>query len=104
MAMTKKQAAQRILDSIESESRRKSRTIISLIPALISTAIIAMYYSYQVAIGCLILLLAIIQFSHERMGKDIEESKTASFASLGWKIEDLNDDVIAKLNKIIEKQ
>lgn len=103
MGMTKKQAAQRILDSMESESRRKSRTIISIIPALISTAIIAMYYSYQVAIGCLILLLAIIQFGHERMGKDIEESKNAAFKSLGWETEELTEDLISKLNKIIQK-
>ena len=103
MAMTKKQAAQRILDSMESESRRKSRTIISIIPALISTAIIAIYYSYQVAIGCLILLLAIIQFSHERMGKDIEESKNAAFNSLGWETEELTENLISKLNKIIQK-
>ena len=103
MGMTKKQAAQRILDSMESESRRKSRTIISIIPALISTAIIAMYYSYQVAIGCLILLLAIIQFSHERMGKDIEESKNAAFKSLGWETEELTEDLISKLDKIIQK-
>ena len=100
MAMTKKQAAQRILDSMESESRRKSRTIISLIPALIT---IAKYYSLQVAIGCLLLLLAIIQFSHERMGKDIEESKNAAFNSLGWETEELTENLISKLNKIIQK-
>ena len=104
MAMTKKQAAQRILDSFETESRRKNRTIISLIPALVTSGAIAIFYSYQVAIGCLILFLALIQYSHERMGKSIEESKAASIASLGWKMEDLdNDNLIEKLNKIIEK-
>ena len=104
MAMTKKQAAQRILDSFETESRRKSRTIISLIPALVTSGAIAMFYSYQVAIGCLILFLALIQYGHERMGKSIEESKAASIASLGWKIEELdNDNLIEKLNKIIGK-
>jgi|TARA_B110000211_G_scaffold20888_1_gene21667 hypothetical protein len=104
MAMTKKQAAQRILDSFETESRRKNRTIISLVPALVAPGAIAIFYSYQVAIGCLILFLALIQFGHERMGKSIEESKVASIASLGWKMEDLdNDDLIEKLNKIIEK-
>ena len=54
MAMTKKQAAQRILDSFETESRRKNRTIISLVPALAASGVIAMYYSYQVAIGCIL--------------------------------------------------
>ena len=104
MAMTKKQAAQRILDSFETESRRKNRTILSLVPALATSAAIAMYYSYQVAIGCILLFLALIQFGHERMGKSIEESKVASIASLGWKIEDLDDDdLIEKLNKIIHK-
>ena len=104
MAMTKKQAAQRILDSFETESRRKSRTIISLVPALVTSGAIAMFYSYQVAIGCLILFLALIQYGHERMGKSIEESKAASIASLGWKIEELdNDNLIEKLNKIIGK-
>jgi hypothetical protein len=104
MAMTKKQAAQRILDSFETESRRKNRTIISLVPALVAPGAIAIFYSYQVAIGCLILFLALIQFGHERMGKSIEESKVASIASLGWKMEDLdNDNLIEKLNKIIEK-
>ncbi|MDE0557835.1 MAG: hypothetical protein OSB30_05110 [Candidatus Poseidoniaceae archaeon] len=104
MAMTKKQAAQRILDSFETESRRKNRTIISLIPALVTSGAIAIFYSYQVAIGCLILFLALIQYSHERMGKSIEESKAASIASLGWKIEELdNDNLIEKLNKIIGK-
>ena len=104
MAMTKKQAAQRILDSFETESRRKNRTIFSLVPAVVTSGVIAMFYSYQVAIGCLVLFLALIQYGHERMGKSIEESKAASIASLGWKIEDLdNDDLIEKLNKIIEK-
>jgi hypothetical protein len=38
------------------------------------------------------------------MGKSIEESKVASIASLGWKIEDLDDDnLVEKLNKIILK-
>jgi len=105
MAMTKKQAAQRILDSFETESRRKNRTIISLVPALATSGVIAMYYSYQVAIGCILLFLALIQFGHERMGKSIEESKAASIASLGWKIEDLDaDNLIEKLNKIIGKE
>ncbi|MDA0649092.1 MAG: hypothetical protein O3B00_07340 [archaeon] len=104
MAMTKKQAAQRILDSFETESRRKNRTIISLVPALATSAVIAMYYSYQVAIGCILLFLALIQYGHERMGKSIEESKAASIASLGWKMEDLDDDnLVEKLNTIIEK-
>ena len=104
MAMTKKQAAQRILDAFETESRRKNRTIISLVPALVTSGAIAMFYSYQVAIGCLILILALIQYGHERVGKSIEESKAASIASLGWKMEDLdNDNLIEKLNKIIEK-
>jgi|TARA_B110000196_G_scaffold38388_1_gene28921 hypothetical protein len=104
MAMTKKQAAQRILDSFETESRRKNRTIISLVPALVAPGAIAIFYSYQVAIGCLILFLALTQYGHERMGKSIEESKAASIASLGWKMEDLdNDNLIEKLNKIIEK-
>ena len=104
MAMTKKQAAQRILDSFETESRRKNRTILSLVPALATSAAIAMYYSYQVAIGCILLFLALIQFGYERMGKSIEESKVASIASLGWKIEDLDDDnLVEKLNKIILK-
>ena len=103
MAMTKKQAAQRILDSFETESRRKNRTIISLVPALATSAVIAMYYSYQVAIGCILLFLALIQYGHERMGKSIEESKAASIASLGWKMEDLDDDnLVEKLNTIIE--
>lgn len=103
MAMTKKQAAQRLLDSFESEKRRKNRTIISLIPAAIASLAIAIGYSYQVAIGCLLLFLALIQFSHERMGKDIEESKSAAIASLGWKNADLeNDDLPDKLNKIIQ--
>ena len=104
MAMTKKQAAQRILDSFETESRKKNRTIISLVPALVAPGAIAIFYSYQVAIGCLILFLALIQYGHERMGKSIEESKAASIASLGWKMEDLDDEnLIEKLNKIIEK-
>jgi len=104
MAMTKKQAAQRILDSFETESRRKNRTIISLVPALVAPGAIAIFYSYQVAIGCLILFLALTQYSHERMGKSIEESKAASIVSLGWKMEDLDDEnLIEKLNKIIEK-
>jgi len=103
MAMTKKQAAQRILDSIESESRRMNRTIISIIPALLSSVAIAVYYSYQVAIGCLLLLLALIQYGHERIGKSIEESKAAAFASLGWETEEIDqDDLIEKLNKIIQ--
>ena len=103
MAMTKKQAAQRILDSFETESRRKNRTIFSFVPALATSAVIA-NYSYQVAIGCILLFLALIQFGYERMGKSIEESKVASIASLGWKIEDLDDDnLVEKLNKIILK-
>ena len=105
MAMTKKQAAQRILDSFETESRRKNRTILSLVPALATSGAIAMYYSYEVAIGCILLFLALIQFGHERMGKSIEESKAASISSLGWKIEDLDaDNLIEKLNKIIHKK
>ena len=70
---------------------------------LLITDSIAKYYSLQVAIGCLLLLLAIIQFSHERMGKDIEESKNAAFKSLGWETEELTEDLISKLNKIIQK-
>jgi len=104
MAMTKKQAAQRILDSFETESRRKNRTIISLVPALVAPGAIAIFYSYQVAIGFILLFLALIQFGYERMGKSIEESKVASIASLGWKMEDLDDDnLVEKLNKIILK-
>ena len=104
MAMTKKQAAQRILDSFETESRRKNRTIISLVPALVAPGAIAIFYSYQVAIGFILLFLALIQFGYERMGKSIEESKVASIASLGWKMEDLDDDnLVEKLNRIILK-
>jgi hypothetical protein len=37
------------------------------------------------------------------MGKNIEESKAAAFASLGWKTEEIDDEeLIEKLNKIIQ--
>ncbi len=82
MAMTKKQAAQRILDSFETESRRKNRTILSLVPALSTSAAIALYYSYEVAIGCILLFLALIKFGLERLGTVIEASMLASIESL----------------------
>ena len=96
MAMTRKQAAQRLLDSFDSEKRMKARIVFAIIQAAIISFLIGFFTSWHFGLAGLLLMALLIQFAFDRMNNSIIASKLASIKALKWtedslEKEDLND-------------
>jgi len=104
MTMTRKQAAQRLLDTITSRKRMFSRSIFAIIQAIIISILIAYFTSWHFGLAALLLMGLLIQFAFDRMNNSIKASQITAIKSLRWKEESLEKEDLEKtLNSIINK-
>ena len=104
MATTRKQAAQRLLDSLESEKRMKFRVIFASIQALIISVIIGYLTSWHFGLAAFLVMGLLIQFAFDRMSNSVKSSKLRAIKSLRWKEESLEqEDLVDILNSLISK-
>jgi len=104
MTMTRKQAAQRLLDSMESKKRMYLRGIFAIIQAIIVSILVGYFTSWHFGLAAFLLMGLLIQFAFDRMNNSIKASEISAIKSLRWKENSLEkDDVVETLNSIINK-
>tara|TARA_B100000925_G_C21585901_1_gene294126 strand:- start:12 stop:374 length:363 start_codon:yes stop_codon:yes gene_type:complete len=104
MTTTRKQAAQRLLDTFESEKRMKFRVIFASIQAVIISVIIGYLTSWHFGLAAFLVMGLLIQFAYDRMSNSIKSSKLTAINALRWKEESLEkEDLIDTLNSLINK-
>ena len=104
MATTRKQAAQRLIDSFESEKRMRNRVILASIQAVILSVVIGYFTSWHFGLAAFLVMGLLIQFAFDRMSNSIKSSKLTALNALRWKEESLEkEDLIDTLNSIINK-
>jgi hypothetical protein len=104
MTMTRKQAAQRLLDTIKSRKRMYLRGIFAILQAMIVSILIGYFTSWHFGLAALLLMGLLIQFAFDRMSNSIKVSEITAIKSLRWKEESLHKEDIEKtLNSIINK-
>ena len=104
MTTTRKQAAQRLLDTFESEKRMKFRVIFESIQAVIISVIIGYLTSWHFGLAAFLVMGLLIQFAYDRMSNSIKSSKLTAINALRWKEESLEkEDLIDTLNSLINK-
>ena len=104
MTMTRKQAAQRLLDTIKSRKRMYLRGIFAILQAMIVSILIGYFTSWHFGLAALLLMGLLIQFAFDRMSNSIKVSEITAIKSLRWKEESLHKEDIEKtINSIINK-
>ena len=104
MTMTRKQAAQRLLDTIKSRKRMYLRGIFAILQAMIVSILIGYLTSWHFGLAALLLMGLLIQFAFDRMSNSIKVSEITAIKSLRWKEESLHkEDIEETLNSIINK-
>jgi len=104
MTMTRKQAAQRLLDSMESKKRMYLRGIFAIIQAIIVSILVGYFTSWHFGLAAFLLMGLLIQFAFDRMNNSIKASEISAIKSLRWKENSLEkDDIVETLNSIINK-
>ena len=104
MTMTRKQAAQRLLDTIKSRKRMYLRGIFAILQAMIVSILIGYFTSWHFGLAALLLMGLLIQFAFDRMSNSIKASEITAIKSLRWKEESLHkEDIEETLNSIINK-
>ena len=104
MTMTRKQAAQRLLDTIKSRKRMYFRGIFAILQAMIVSILIGYFTSWHFGLAALLLMGLLIQFAFDRMSNSIKVSEITAIKSLRWKEESLHkEDIEETLNSIINK-
>ncbi|MBT3421096.1 MAG: hypothetical protein HN794_05325 [Euryarchaeota archaeon] len=104
MTMTRKQAAQRLLDTIKSKKRMLFRGIFAIVQAIIVSVLIGYFTSWHFGLAALLLMGLLIQFAFDRMSNSIKASEITAIKSLRWNEESLHkEDLEVTLNSIINK-
>ena len=104
MTINRKQAAQRLLDSLDSEKRMKSRIVFAISQALIVSILIVYFTSWHFGLASLLLMGLLIQFAFDRMNNSIVASKLNSIKSLRWTEDSLEKaNLKQSLQSIIDK-
>ncbi len=104
MTMTRKQAAQRLLDTIKSRKRMYLRGVFAIIQAVIVSILIGYFTTWHFGLAALLLMGLLIQFAFDRMNNSIKASEITAIKSLRWKEDSLEkEDLEVTLNSIINK-
>ena len=104
MTMTRKQAAQRLLDTIKSKKRMYLRGIFAIVQAIIVSSLIGYFTTWHFGLAAFLLMGLLIQFAFDRMSNSIKASEINAIKSLRWNEESLDkDDLEDTLNSIINK-
>ena len=104
MTMTRKQAAQRLLDSMKSKKRMNFRGVFAIVQGAIISVLVGYFTSWHFGLAAFLLMGLLIQFAFDRMNNSIKASEITAIKSLRWKEESLEkEDLVETLNSIINK-
>ncbi len=103
MTMSKKHAAQLLIDTLSSEKKLVTKVVFVIIQALLISAAITYLTSWHFGLATLLVCGLLGQFAHERMTNSIQARKITAIKSLRWNESELdNPELITKLEKILE--
>jgi len=100
---TKKEGAKRLLDTLDSAKKLRTRLGFALGQGLVLSLLIG-YFTEQWRFGLAALLAfgLLIQFAFERMKNSIEASRLEALSQLGWKDDSLDEEEYrARILKIL---
>ncbi|MDE0857371.1 MAG: hypothetical protein OSA38_02250 [Candidatus Poseidoniaceae archaeon] len=99
---TKKEGAQRLIDSLDSGARIQRRLWMAGVQAIVLSVAIAWFTQWQFGIAAVLVFLLLIQFAFERMSNSIQASRLEALKILGWSDDDQTDDALRhKAEKIL---
>tara|TARA_B100000767_G_scaffold24663_1_gene21700 strand:+ start:80 stop:436 length:357 start_codon:yes stop_codon:yes gene_type:complete len=99
---TKKEGAQRLIDSLDSGRKIQQKLWFAVGQAVVVSAIIAWFTQWQFGIAALLVFGLLIQFAFERMSNSIEASRLEALQTLGWSADDETDESLRlKAQKIL---
>ncbi|RPG71721.1 MAG: hypothetical protein CBC59_001145 [Euryarchaeota archaeon TMED99] len=100
---TKKEGAKRLLDTLDSAKKLKTRLGFALGQGLVLSLLIG-YFTEQWRFGLAALLVfgLLVQFAFERMKNSIEASRLEALSQLGWNDDSLSEEEYrARILKIL---
>jgi hypothetical protein len=99
---TKKESAQRLVDSLESRARIKRRLPFAILQGLVISGGITWFTRWQYGVAAILIFALLIQLAFERMSNSIEASRLKALQDLGWTEESQTDETLRmKAEKIL---
>ena len=99
---TKKEGAQRLLDSLDSAVRIKQRLWLAIAQGVIVSVAVTWFTQWQFGVAASLVFVLLIQFAFERMSNSIAASKLQALNDLGWSTEvDSDKELREKAEKIL---
>ena len=99
---TKKEGAQRLLDSLDSAVRIKQRLWLAIAQGVIISVAVAWFTRWQFGVAASLVFVLLIQLAFERMSNSIAASKLQALNDLGWSTEaDSDEQLREKAEKIL---
>ena len=84
---TKKERAQRLLDSLDSAVRIKKRLWLAIAQGVIISLAVTWLTRWQFGVAASLVFVLLIQLAYERMTNSIAASKLQALNDLGWSTE-----------------
>ena len=101
---TKKEGAQRLLDSLDSAVRIKQRLWLAIAQGVIISVTVAWFTRWQFGVAASLVFVLLIQLAFERMSNSIAASKLQALNDLGWSTEaDSDEQLREKAEKILSE-
>ena len=102
---TKKEGAQRLLDTLDSKQKLKPRLVFAFGQGFLISGCIWYFTGFwQFAVAAILVFGLLIQFAFERMSNSIEASRIQAVSDLGWKEPNLNEEEYRiRIGKILGK-
>ena len=99
---TKKERAQRLLDSLDSAVRIKKRLWLAIAQGVIISLAVTWFTRWQFGVATSLIFVLLIQLAYERMSNSIAASKLQALNDLGWSAEaDSDEQLREKAKKIL---
>jgi asparagine N-glycosylation enzyme membrane subunit Stt3 len=99
---TKKERAQRLLDSLDSAVRIKKRLWLAIAQGVIISLAVTWLTRWQFGVAASLVFVLLIQLAYERMTNSIAASKLQALNDLGWSTEaDSDEQLREKAEKIL---
>ena len=99
---TKKERAQRLLDSLDSAVRIKKRLWLAIAQGVIISLAVTWLTRWQFGVAASLVFVLLIQLAYERMMNSIAASKLQALNDLGWSTEaDSDEQLREKAEKIL---
>ncbi|MBT5617552.1 hypothetical protein N9L27_02185 [Candidatus Poseidoniales archaeon] len=99
---TKKEGAQRLLDSLDSAVRIKKRLWLAIAQGVIISLAVTWFTQWQFGVAASLIFVLLIQLAFERMSNSIAASKLQALNDLGWSTDaDSDEQLREKAEKIL---